>query len=128
MINRINRQTFRQSNNAAASKSDYFLYFDDKEGRWCIGPSIGGDSIAVAFLTREICADAIDPAIHAEVHDSQWQIINSSNLQIKCLDEISCSCQNFDASGFGRIQSQLIRGHFMITNLTIDGRKCFNES
>lgn len=94
---------------------------------WYIGPSIGGQSVAVAIWTREICADAIDPAIHAEVHDSQWMIRYRSNLQIKCLDEISCSCQNFDVSGFG-IQSQLIRGHFMITNSTIDGRKCFVES
>ena len=81
----------------------------------------------MAFLTREICADAIDTAIHFEVYNSKWKAFASINPVIKCLDEISCACQNFDVSGFG-IQSPLIYGHFMMTNSSIDGRKCFIES
>ena len=77
----------------------------------------------VGFWSREICADSIDTAIHVEAHDSQWKVGTSNDLEIKCLDEILCSCQNLDVSGFDfQLTAQ---GHYVKTNSTIDGRKCY---
>ena len=91
--------------------------------QWYIGPTAGGYVTGIEGNSVEICAE--------ETADADWfewdgnQMTKAENIQIKCVDDIICSCQNLDISGF---QYQWSRnGRYVRTDSLLNGRNCFKQ-
>ena len=89
---------------------------------WLIGPTAGSDSAYAQIHTVEFCAEKFVNASWYDL-DGLYQIPRSSQMRIKCLDDIECSCKNLDISGF-EYQYEL-NGIYVANNLTVYERKCF---
>ena len=92
---------------------------------WFIGPTIGNDSAYILIESVEFCAEEFvnNSWFERGLISNQWELIQSENVLVQCLDDINCSCRNLDVSGFEH--NTLANGHFIMTNSTIDGRKCY---
>lgn len=91
---------------------------------WLIGPTIGNDFSYITINSYEFCAEEFPNTSwyeNARV-SNEWKLVQSETVLIQCLDGIYCSCQNLDFSGMK--SNYLANGHFVMTNSTIDGRKC----
>ena len=101
------------------------MYFKAIRQSWFIGPTIGDDLYYIEYDSTEFCAEEFVNTSWYEkgLVSNQLELIQSETVHIQCLDDISCSCQNLDVSGF---EFQLpANGHYVMTNSTIDGRKCY---
>ena len=97
----------------------------EKVGKWFIGPTIGSfsrgmEGIPMARISNNTAHEVVN-ATWFELNGSQ--MVPSENVQIKCLDDIKCFCQNLDISG---LQYQL-NGFYTVNNSTIGGRNCFDN-
>ena len=93
-------------------------------GKWFIGPTIGSFSRGMEGIPMERLSNSTtNNALNAswfELNGSQ--MVPSENVQIICLDDIYCSCQNLDISG---LQYQY-DGFYIANNFTVGGRNCFD--
>ena len=94
---------------------------------WLIGPTIGNDSYWIKIDSVEFCAEefANTSLFEKNLISNELELAQSETVHIQCLDDIYCSCQNLDFSGME--YNFLANGHFVKTNSTIDGRKCYIE-
>ena len=92
--------------------------------QWYIGSTAGGGSRGVEGNSVEICAEETADADWFEWHDEQWT--KSDNIQIKCVDDIICSCQNLDIFGFQYQSSK--NGRYVLTDSLLNGRGIYRQS
>ena len=87
---------------------------------WLIGPTAGSDIAYGQIATVEFCAEKF---VNADLYELDRENSAISELEIRCLDDFKCSCQNLDISGF-KYRDEL-NGIYVANNLTLGGRKCF---
>ena len=89
--------------------------------QWYIGPSAGDDAKAVEINSVEICAEEIANANWFEWDGSQ--MIESKNIAFQCIDDIICTCQKLEISGFKVQKSR--NGLYTFNNSSLSGRNRF---
>ena len=93
-------------------------------GKWFIGPSIGSfsrgmEGIPMKRISNNTANDVVN-ASWFELNGSK--MVPSESVQIRCLDDVKCSCKNLAISG---LQYQY-DGFYIANNFTIGGRNCFD--
>ena len=126
----MKRPVFRQSNaldtlyEIITLEHMNSLYYVAAARQWWIGPEAGGRYQRMVSNSTEVCPEALENANWLEYNSGQLKL--SETGQLKCLDNIHCACQNLDISGFQNQQNG--NGHYIMDNVTFDGRKCFDEN
>ena len=100
------------------------LYYVAGAGKWFIGDEIGGSTRRAESNSMEICAETLENEDWLEFDGIQWN--KTETVQLKCLDNIHCACQNLDISGFRHRRNG--NGNYMMTNSMFDGRNRFIEN
>ena len=91
--------------------------------QWYIGSTAGEYVSGIEGDSVEICAE--------DTADADWfewdgnQMIKADNIQIKCVDDIICSCKNLDISGFDYQWSR--NGRYVLTDSLLNGRIGFKH-
>ena len=99
------------------------IYYITELGRWFIGENTGDFSRYVEAHSIALCLEETTDADWFEYDSSSGEFIKSESLQIRCIDDIECSCQKLDISGF---EYQATRnGLYAGDGVTLNGRKCF---
>jgi len=93
------------------------IYFLTAVKKWYIGPSIGSSSRGIERISNRTGND-----YWYEWDGSKW--IAANQVQLKCIDQIECSCKNLDISGFDF--HGLRHGLYVAQNTVLHGRKCFS--
>ena len=98
----------------------------DADKKWYIGPETGSVNRGVEANSNAICVEETVGVDWFEYSGVLTGWTEPENFQIKCIDGIHCSCKTLHISGF---QYQTSRnGHYVISNSTLNGRKCFFET
>ena len=91
--------------------------------QWYIGPTVGGYVRGIEGNSVEICAE--------ETFEADWfewdgnQMTKAENIQLKCVDDIQCSCQNIDISGF--VYQWTRNGRYVRSDSLLNGRNGFKH-
>ena len=97
------------------------IYYIAEHGRWLIGANTGDFSRYVEAHSIALCLEETKDTDWFEWDGNLWT--RAENIQIKCVDDIECSCQKLDISGFQHQASR--NGLYVGDRATLNGRKCF---
>ena len=112
------KRAFFEHTNAERS-----IYYITEYGRWLIGANTGDFSRYVEAHSIALCLEETKDADWFEYDSSSGEMIKSESLQIRCVDNIECSCQKLDISGFQHQTSR--NGVYVVDGATLNGRKCY---
>ena len=117
LLNDNQRPFFQIENNEKS------IYYIKKFDRWFIGSNVGNTVRNAEAYSIALCLEEISTDDWYQWNSSTKQMEKPVNLQMKCLNDINCSCQKLRISGF---QYQWSRnGDYIKQNSTLNGRKCF---
>ena len=91
--------------------------------QWYIGPTVGEYVRGIEGNSVEICAE--------ETFEADWfewdgnQMTKAENIQFKCVEDVKCSCQNINISGF--VHQWTRNGRYVLSNSTLNGRNGFKQ-
>ena len=94
------------------------MYFIARYGSWSIGNAVGDTATGVQFKSVAICAEEIKGDVE-EWTGSEWK--KTESPEIKCTDDVICSCKNIDILG---LQYQTSRnGYYKADETYLNGRQ-----
>ena len=91
--------------------------------QWYIGPTVGEYVRGIEGNSVEICVE--------EIFEADWfewdgnQMTKAENIELKCVDDIKCSCLNIDISGF--VHQWTRNGRYVLSNSLLNGRNGFKQ-
>ena len=94
------------------------MYFIARYGTWSIGKAVGDTARGVDFKSVAICAEDIKGDVE-EFTGSEWE--KTESVEIKCTDDVICSCENLDISGLQYQRSR--NGYYKADETYLNGRQ-----
>ena len=94
LLNDIQRPFFQIENNEKS------IYYIKKFDRWFIGSNVGSTVRNAEAYSIALCLEEIATDDWYQWNSSTKQMEKPVNLQMKCLNDINCSCQKLRISGF----------------------------